>query len=95
MFRITKIFANSSLEIYRVEGKVTDDGLQIWTEELNAFYRSVDRHILLDFCRVWAMSARAMAILTTQLAGHICVMNPNIDLRNMLHAAGLAAKVLE
>ena len=62
MFRITKIFANGSLDIYKVEGKVTDEGLQIWAGELSALQQEVDRQILLDFCQVWAISAKAVAI---------------------------------
>jgi len=95
MFRITKIFANGSLDIYKIEGKVIDESLQVWMEELNALHRHADRQILLDFCQVWAISAKAMEILVPHLSNGIRVMNPSIDLRNMLHSSGLSSRVLE
>jgi hypothetical protein len=36
MFRIKKIFENHSACIFKIEGKVTDENLGIWTEEINA-----------------------------------------------------------
>lgn len=95
MFRITKIFANGSVEIYKIEGKVMDDSLQVWGEELLALHQYANRHILLDFSQVCAISANAVKALVTHLASGILVMNPSIEVRNILHAAGLSARVLE
>jgi anti-anti-sigma regulatory factor len=95
MFRITKIFENSLLAIYKIEGKITDDNLQAWTEELAALQKQADRQLILNFCQVWSISAKAIEILMAHLTNDVRVMNPSMDVRNMLHAAGLAAKVLE
>ncbi|MDZ7361879.1 MAG: hypothetical protein ONB46_14310 [candidate division KSB1 bacterium] len=60
MFRIKKVFENLSLAIYKIEGKVTDESLQIWKEELQALNHQPDRKIILDFCHAWSISAPAI-----------------------------------
>jgi anti-anti-sigma regulatory factor len=95
MFRITKIFSNSSLDIYKIEGKITDESLQVWTEELNALQKPMDRKLIFDFSQVWSISAKAIEILMAHLTNGTQIMNPGMDVRNMLHTAGLSARVLE
>ncbi len=95
MFRMTRIFANGSVEIHKIEGKVTDEVLPLWQEQLAALQPDEKRDILLDFSQVWALSAAAIEILIGHLRGSMRVMNPGMDLRNLLHAAGLSTSVLE
>ncbi len=98
MFRIKKIFENLTLVIYKIEGKITDESLQVWLEELNALNRQVDRKIILDLCQVWPISAKAIELLTAYLSNNIhdiAITNPGMDVRNTLHTAGLSARVLE
>lgn len=95
MLRITKIFASESVEIHKVEGKITDENLQLWSEQLKALHENVNREILLDFCHVLALSAGAVAILINHLSQRMRVMNPSMEIRNILHSAGLSARVLE
>jgi len=95
MLRITKIFENPSLAIYKIEGKVTDESLEIWADELGALRKQADRMLILDFCQVWSISAKAIEILMVNLSKDMQVMNPSMEARNMLHAAGLSARVLE
>jgi anti-anti-sigma regulatory factor len=95
MFRITKIFDDSLLAIHKIEGKVTDEGLEIWMEALNCLKARAHRKVILDFCQVWSISSQAIDILTTHLSNDIHVMNPCMDIRNRLHSAGFSACVLE
>lgn len=95
MFKMTKIFENGLVDIYKIEGKITDENLQLWTEQLETLQQNADRDILLDFCQVWNMSVNAMGILVKHLSNGILVMNPSMEVRNMLHSAGLSRKVLE
>jgi anti-anti-sigma regulatory factor len=95
MLRITKIFENLSLAIYKIEGKVTDESLQIWTDELGVLRKRADRMLILDFYQVWSISAKAIEILVENLSKDMRVMNPSIETRSMLHTAGQSAKILE
>jgi anti-anti-sigma regulatory factor len=95
MFRITKIFENASLAIYKIEGKIADESLQVWTDELETIQKQSGRQHILDFSNVWSISAKALGSLMANLSNGIFVMNPSIEVRNTLHASGLSAKVLE
>ncbi len=95
MFRITKIFENPSLAIYKIEGKVADENLPVWMTELETLQKQAGRQLILDFCQVWSINAKAVEMLMSHLTNGTRVMNPNMDMRNMLHAAGLSSKVLE
>ena len=94
MFRITKIFDDSSLTIYRIEGKIGDESLQIWTDELHALPKPPGHKLILDFCHVWSIDGKAVEILMTSLSNDFQVMNPSMEIRNRLHAAGLSDRVL-
>lgn len=98
MFRIKKIFENLTLAIYRIEGKVTDESLQVWMEELNALNHQSDRKIILDLSQAWSISTQAVALLTAHISNNrhdIVITNPGMDVRNTLYTAGLSARVLE
>ncbi|MDZ7344803.1 MAG: hypothetical protein ONA90_09870 [candidate division KSB1 bacterium] len=95
MFRITKIFENPLLVIYKIEGEIADASLSVWTDELKALQKQANRQRILDFSRVWSISADALQSLMANLSNGIFVMNPSIEVRNTLHTAGLSAKVLE
>lgn len=98
MFRIKKVFENLSLVIYKIEGKVTDDSMTIWMNELNALNLQPERQVILDFCQVWSINAVALEFLVTYLSSKVFevhIINPGMEVRNMLHTAGLSARVLE
>ncbi len=98
MFRIKKIFENLTIAIYRIEGKVTDESLRVWMDELKALNQLRDRKIILDLCQAWSISAPAVELLTAHLSNNIhdiVITNPGTDVRNTLHTAGLSTRVLE
>lgn len=98
MFRIKKIFENLILVIYKIEGKVTDESLQVWIDELKALNAQPDRKVILDFCQVWSISGRGVEFLSAYLSSRrhdIHIINPSMDVRNLLHVAGLSHRVLE
>jgi len=98
MFRIKKVFENLSLAIYKVEGKVTDDNMLLWSNELNALNLQPERKVILDFCQVWSINATALEFLVAYLSSKVFdihIINPGMDVRNMLHTAGLSTRVLE
>ncbi len=49
MFRITRIFENSSTAIYRIEGKISDENLNAWTAEIQSIRQLKHNQIILDF----------------------------------------------
>jgi len=98
MFRIKKVFENHALAIYKVEGKVTDDNMLLWSNELNALNLQPDHKVILDFCQVRSINATALEFLVAYLSSKVFdihIINPGMDVRNMLHTAGLSARVLE
>jgi hypothetical protein len=95
MFRITKTFENSATRLYRIEGKVTDEGLSDWNRELNRIIFPRDRQVILDFCGVWFFCVKAVEILLNQITEDVFVVNCGMELRNVFHASGLSARMLE
>lgn len=54
MLRITKAFENDSILIYRIEGKINEETLGVWREELAALSKMNGHEIILDFSQVYA-----------------------------------------
>ena len=52
MFRITKIFKNKLIFIYKIEGMITEDNLGDWTNEIRPLIKQSDRQIILETCQV-------------------------------------------
>lgn len=70
----------------------------LWSNELNALNLQPDRKVILDFCQVWSVSATAVEFLVAHLSSQIYdihIINPGMDIRNVLHTAGLSTRVLE
>jgi STAS domain. len=94
MFRITKAYENDSTEIFRIEGEVTDENLQNWTQAIALLQPSDSKSVILDFAQVWFMSTRAVEELIRVLTDRSYVMNGGMELRNLLHVSGLSEKML-
>jgi anti-anti-sigma regulatory factor len=94
MFRITKVFENDSMTIYRIEGKVTDENLDLWTEEIATIRKLTVRQIILDFCQVWFMSNKALEALLALMSNDLYLLNCSMEVRNALHTAGLSTRLI-
>ncbi len=95
MLRITKTFENDRTSIYKVEGKITEEILAVWTKELRALGHIPGRHIILDFSQVWSICIKGVDVLVKLMSDHLYVMNCPMEVRNVLQAAGLSARMLE
>jgi anti-anti-sigma regulatory factor len=95
MLRITKAFENDSTSIYKIEGKITQENLEVWAEELRVMQKLTGRQIILDFSQVWSICTKGVKVLVQSMPNELYVMNCPIEVRNVLHAAGLSARVLE
>jgi anti-anti-sigma regulatory factor len=95
MFRITKAFQNESTDIFRIEGKITDENLSEWNQQISSIQPEIGRHVILDFAQVWYISAGAVAVLMNLLSDHVYILNCGIEVRNVLHSSGLSARMLE
>ncbi len=95
MFRITKAFENSNTFIYKIEGKVTDNSVTEWQEELNNLKTAAGHHVILDFSQVFFISSKALQILMKNMTEELFILNCDIEMRNLLHASGMAKRMLE
>lgn len=95
MFRITKAFENEKTSIFKIEGKVTDESLEVWSREIRSLRNGVDRQTILDFCHVWFISSRAISVLIESVSDNLFLLNCPTEARNVLHSAGLAARMIE
>ena len=95
MFRITKAFENSITFIYKIEGKVTDNSIPEWQEELNKLKAEAGFQVILDFSQVFYISPGALQALLANMTDQVYILNCGIEIRNVLHAFGLAGRMLE
>ena len=95
MFRITKAFENRSTFIFRIEGKVTDTTLPAWIAEINSFKQLEGRQVILDFCDLLSICPAALEALLKNITDDLFILNCGVEIRNLLHASGLAGRMLE
>lgn len=93
MFRITTAFENETVSIYRIEGKITDENLPAWSEEIKILLNAT-KHVILDFCNVWFITGQAVEILVKMNGKRVHLMNCTMDVRNALYAAGLSHQLI-
>jgi len=95
MLRITKVFENDATLIYKIEGKISDDNLAVWAQEMDALKKVMGRQTILDFCQVWFICTKGVEILVKGMSDNLYLLNCPMGVRNVLHAAGLSARMLE
>jgi anti-anti-sigma regulatory factor len=95
MLRITKAFENDSILIYRIEGKISEETLAVWADELSRWQKVNGHEVILDFSQVWSICTKGVETLIQSMSNDLYVMNCPTDVRNTLHSAGLSARILE
>jgi len=95
MFRIDKVFENYQTELIKIEGEIKDSDVKDWAESLQAFVSGSPRQIILEFCGAAFISSKAAEILIQHLAANIFLLNCPAAVKNLVHAAGWSASVLE
>jgi anti-anti-sigma regulatory factor len=95
MLRITKAFENDATSIYKIEGKINEETLAVWAEELSALKKVTDRQIILDFSQVWFICTKGVETLVKLMSNNLYLMNCPMEMRNRLHSAGLSERMLE
>jgi anti-anti-sigma regulatory factor len=95
MLRITKAFENDSISIYKIEGKISEETLGVWAEEIRALNKMADRQIILDLSQVWFICTKGMEVLVQLMSNNLYLLNCPMEVRNVLHTAGLSARILE
>ncbi len=94
MFRMRKIFKNDLTLVIKIAGKITDENMQDWTNELRRLSKHSGRRIILDICEVTSISPRAVQVLADFLTDKIYLLNCPVYAVNMLQSAGLGANIL-
>ncbi len=95
MFRITKIFENDLIFIYKSEGKITEENLGDWTDEIRLLIKQSDRQIILEMCQFTFVSPKAVRSLIELITKDVFLLNSPTFIKNTLHCAGLSANVLD
>lgn len=95
MFRIRKTFENSTLAIFIVEGKITDEQVNLWSQEIHLITQRENDQLILNFCSLAFISAEALRVLTNALTNRIYIMNSSLYVRNLLKAAGCFENLLD
>lgn len=94
MFRITKVFENGSTSLYKIEGKVTDEILPAWIDEIERLSKLSDRDLILDFFGVWFISSKAVEFLLQSVSNGCYLLNCPMEVRNVFYSAGLSQQML-
>jgi len=95
MFRITKTFENPVTYIFRIEGKITDNGLTDWADEINKFKTVFDRQVILDFSHLFFITPEAVEVLLNNMTENLYILNCSTEIRNRFHSSGLGGRMLE
>ncbi|MCI0446285.1 hypothetical protein L0152_24110 [bacterium] len=95
MFRITKTFENRITFIFRIEGKITDNGLTDWAYEINKFKTVSGRQVILDFSQLFFIAPKAVDMLLNNMTENLYILNCSTDIRNRFHSSGLGGRMLE
>lgn len=95
MFRITKTFENPITYIFRIEGKITDNGLTDWADEINKFKTVSGRQVILDFSQLFFIAPRAVEVLLNNITENVYILNCSTEIRNRFHSSGLGGRMLE
>ena len=88
MFRIQKAFEDDRTIIFSVAGKITDDQIDVWSQEITGIAQKEKEHLILNFCSLAFISAKALKVLTDSLSRRVHIMNCSVYVRNLLHASG-------
>ncbi|MCI0414659.1 hypothetical protein L0222_17925 [bacterium] len=95
MFRISKTFENDATQIFRIEGKITEEHVAEWRNEMSLIQSHNGRHVILDFAQVWFICFKAVEALAQLMNDRIFILNCGMEVRNVLYASGLSARMLE
>jgi hypothetical protein len=95
MYRISRVFETSCVEIVKIAGQVTDFDLDGWTGFLEQLQREDARWIVLDFCDVSRVDRKPADMLLRMAPKHALLLNCPIAIKNMAAARGLCGQVLE
>src|SRR5262245_13691162 len=95
MFRITKAFENPITYIFRIEGKITDNGLSDWADEINKFKSVSGRQVILDFSQLFFIAPKAVEMLLNNITENVFILNCSTEIRNRFHSSGLSGRMLE
>jgi len=92
---MTKTFENDATSIYKIEGKINEETLAVWVEELSALNQVSGRQVILDLSQVWFICTKGVEVLVRLMSNDLYLMNCSMEVRNVLHAAGLGGRILE
>ena len=95
MFLIKKIFENDLISIFKIEGKITEENLGDWTDEIRLLIKQSDRQIILEICQVTFVSLKAVRFLIEMITKDVFLLNSPTFIKNMLHCVGLSVNVLD
>lgn len=94
MFRITRVYKNAQIELWKISGRVRPSQLTDWSEALKTLPRVSGRQIIIDCCEVAYLSPEAAGRLIDHITADTFIANSPAPVRNMICAAGFSAQVL-
>ena len=95
MFRIRKIFESSDTVIFTVEGTITDDQIEVWSQEIGLIAQRENNHLIFNFCSLAFINAEGLRVLTSTLSNKIRIMNSSVYVRNVLNTTGCSKNLLD
>jgi|RhiMethySRZTD1v2_1073278.scaffolds.fasta_scaffold1618261_2 hypothetical protein len=95
MYRIHRVFDNSSTVLIKIAGDVLDCDLVDWTGFLNLLGSWGNRDIILDFCEVAHISPLALTVFVDRLSQNVRLINCSQTIKNALCSFGLADRLLD
>lgn len=95
MYRISRVFETSCVEIMKIAGQVTHYDLNGWSEFLQELEREDPRWIVLDFCDVSRVDGKAAEMLLRMAPRQVLLLNCPMAIQNMAAARGMCQQVLE
>lgn len=95
MYRIHRVFDNSTAVLIKIAGEVTDSDLIEWTGFLDLLGSWANREIILDFCEVPRISSRALIVLVERFGPNLRLLNCPKAMKNALASFGLSDRLVD
>jgi anti-anti-sigma regulatory factor len=94
MFRITKVFENDKTAIYKIEGRILEEAVETWIQELQGLLEQNQRQIILDLGQVWYLCRSGIEPLIRKDVNKFYLLNCSMEIKNTLVAAGCSSITL-
>ena len=95
MYRIQRLFDNSSTVLVRITGEVEEGDLESWTSFLSLLRSWGNCDIILDFSDVFRIASSAVNVLVEHLPHDLYLMNCSPVVANVVSSFGHGHRLLD